>query len=299
MDSGTVLKKYISTPRALRAAAWILATASLLMAVLAAFTSAPEPGSAAPFVPGSSEKGQYCCFDAVMVSPCLFVYSKKYYFELTDANGSAVIASMNLPEYYSMAKQRSAYDDPTGVSAPPKRLFGMARKLPGNASEIISKTTGLSAEELKGKYGVLFLDTTMTPLRNRTSLLLTFSLVTDIIGCTLLIIDLAATLKARRSLRRLERLGSLEKAQYDLAAALSGLEKFPPEILTRSHIFIKGEGIALDIRDISWIFEANYPKKGPYLWAGTADGRELPLVTTGTEEGRLTAESILDRKSVV
>ncbi|MBO4359357.1 MAG: hypothetical protein J5822_00535 [Eubacteriaceae bacterium] len=279
MESEKTLKEYIYPLKGTRIAALVCVVLSLILGFLAMIPSRPAESSAVPFDPKLSANREWCYVDVAAVSPPAFTYNKRIYFVLMGADGTLYPARLTTPQYYTLYGQAQYWSDPTSDVPALKRFYGMARKINNVMQRAAGGVTGADERMTAPFFSeTMFFDATAIPGANRDSAFLSFSIVFMLIASVLYLMNAAVRARARRSLKRLRDTGYIEEAAGELYNALMNNPEDVNWLLTPNYVFLRGEGTALRLTDIYWIFTRHYYKRGRYIAAKTVDKREMLLI---------------------
>ena len=279
MDSEKTIRDYIYPMKGMRIAAWICLALALILGFLSMISVRPAESSAVPFDPMLSSNRDWCYVDVAAVSPQVFTYNKRIYFVLMGADGTLYPARLTTPQFYTLYSQAQYWDDPSDGVPALKRFYGMARKINNVMQRAAGAVTHKDDRMVTPFFSDnMFFDATAIPGANLDSAFLSFSVVFLIIASVLYLMNFAVRSRARRSLRRFRDLGCTDDAAGELYNALMNEPEDQNWLLTPNYVFLRGEGTALKLTDIYWIFTRHYYKRGRYIAAKTVDKRELLLI---------------------
>ena len=295
MDSERTVKEYIYPLNGMRIAAWTCLALALILGFLMMVSGRPADSSAVPFDPMLSSNRDWCYVDVAAVSPPAFTYNKRIYFVLMGADGTLYPARLTTPQFYTLYSQAQYWSDPSSEVPALKRFYGMARKI----NNVMQRAAGAVTEgddRMVTPFfdDTMFFDATAIPGANRDSAFLSFSIVFLLIASVLYLMNAAVRVRARKSLKRLASLGCTEDAAGELYNALLNQPEERNWLLTPNYVFLRGEGTALKLTDIYWIFTRHYYKRGRYIAAKTVDKRELLLIPADNNTSDDFIQSVYD-----
>ena len=274
-------------------------TAIILLLMGTVFSKSDSPETAMELGAVKTEKNSYAYFDAAEVSD--IVYHDKddkdrVYTSVDDRKGAAYIIKLSDGEYTSLkAKVRSSEGEPV-------RIYGAVSGIPNIPKIELASAYSMSSDEFKAYFGETCLEVGSTPSGNIASI---YRSIAALFGMFWFVMTYGGTgyqiSDARRSIKKLKKLGELEKAAAELEAAQAngastGMSGYPVNyIATDNYLFGKETGSALAYDDILMVYpksKAGIKTSSKYCIAMTADKKKHYAALIGVYDANAEAQEI-------
>lgn len=270
------------------AACMVIAICCMVKAVqVERYRETMEPS---PLLVGEEQAGDYSYIDVVDMTDWVYQVTdrsggEKVFYFAGDADGYVYLVRLSDAQYAEFA----------GISdelPAPVRLTGVLCTVPKRYIPDLAEIDGTTVEEYIAYYGDYYIDAAMTPA-DMDNGFLTGAIAAFAAAVILLLQSAAFSVQFAKEIKRLEREGLLERAEYEFQRARGDIHAAVR--LSDTFIYGRHSDLARPLTDVLWVYWYGGGVVDVHLL--TTDGRECMLRLSGGA-ARRSAEEILQAVSV-
>lgn len=297
MESAQTIKKYIGPKKISVIGAWVLLVATIACIVggvaIGWIQQQQNKGRAEQWYVNDSKKGSIAYLDIVGVSDWLVKYGDDtVYYSAEDAEGYLYTVRLTKAQYRAMKEQQKYWereDDNAPIPAP-YRVYGKVSGITSTIRSDLCEAWDITKEQYDDAFGKTFLNCANTENDYGVGFYV-FAFLFGIFALCLFLANGSTNRAVKKSLKRLEELGLVDRAAQQLEQPVVSCKKDQGRI-TSEFLFGKGTGVAMSLKDVHWAYRktmrTNFVPTNDMLMVG--DGRKAPI--TAVNLGRHDEEDI-------
>lgn len=300
MDNKKKIEKYIGANMAAMIIGMLLLIVGIVCIILGilAGRKAAADVEAEMFYPVDTETGVYAYVDVVGLTDWVYRDGDQYYYTLMDEEGYLYAAKISSSDVRAMSAQRTYWDDEDAAMPQPHHLMGIVRSVGTPLKDAFCEAWEMTPEEFDDYFGNRFLDATVTPGGEASSLYYVAAIFTILFGVLFLFIQLPLYHRTGKTIAALEENGLLDRVADQMDEGYVIGRNYG--LLTRDFLIGRKSGVVVPTADILWAYQRNQRRNfipvASQLMVSTRTQRDIAAVRMNySKHGELT--DVMDQLS--
>lgn len=298
VDGKKTLSMYIKPGIAGEIFAILFVIGAVVCLVMGMMVGAENTADAVAFDPISEQSGEYVYLDLVGISDWVAQYDGQTYYTAVDQEGYMYTVRLDGSDFKKLTQQRTYWDEET-APAVNVRLYGTSAKPDFEVVDLMCQGWEMTRAEYGQYFGDLYFNGVVTPAGSQRSSWLAGVFICAILAFALWIGNVPANSAYKRSIRRLEELGQLERAAEQLESENRMTIGKDMGRLTDQYIFGKKTGAAIRYEDVVWCYKrvsrVYFIAVNAFLVIHTIDGEIMLAINFGKKDKFEEIENCLRR----